>query len=262
MRSHAVAVAVAAVLLLPQLGSAQVYLWSTPVPQVTAAHEAWRTGGEPIFYAGRLYYPTGPTEYFDGQVMARTGNYKGVPLYENRTLEPYSVVFVPIGGNLMRPYERKREGELVGTVGSRTPSFPIQRDVEISSLMGYEEPLVDVGEVSDRISRRAQWDWPEPTPEIEAPPLAPLSTRSAAPGTTVAIVRTVPPSETTNAGAFVEFEGARYFSSGKAQVNNPDRFTRVGEARGASVYREVKGAAQTIYVEAVPGGALAPYTRR
>jgi hypothetical protein len=261
MRSHVPALAVAAVLLLPQPGSAQVYLWQTPAPVVTAAPAAWRTSGEPIFYVGHLYYPTGPTEYFDGQVMSRTGNYKGVPLYENRTLEPYSVVFVPIGRNLMRPYERKREGELVGTVGSRTPSFPIQRDVEISSLMGYEAPLVEVAD-GGHVSRRAQWDWPETVVEVEAPPLAPLATRAAAPGTALALNGNAPARDTTNAGAIVQFEGARYFSSGKAQVNNPERFTRVGESGGAAVYREVNGDAQTIYVESVPGGALAPYTRR
>src|SRR5262245_66383159 len=111
MRSHVPALAAAAVLLLPQLGSAQVYLWQTPAPVVTAANTTWRTSGEPILYAGRLYYPTGPTEYFDGQVMSRTGIYKGVPLFENRTLEPYSIVFVPVGRNLMRPYERNRRGE-------------------------------------------------------------------------------------------------------------------------------------------------------
>ena len=32
----------------------------------------------------------------------------------------------------MRPYERRREGELAGTVGSRPPSFPIQRDGDLS----------------------------------------------------------------------------------------------------------------------------------
>ena len=32
----------------------------------------------------------------------------------------------------MRPYERRRSGPLAGTVGSRMPAQPIQRDVELS----------------------------------------------------------------------------------------------------------------------------------
>jgi hypothetical protein len=246
---------------MPHVSSAQVYLLPTPAPRVTAAYEPWRVGGEPIFYAGHLYYPTGPTEFFDGQVMARTGHYQGVPLYENSTLEPYSLVFVPIGGNLMRPYERKRDGDLVGTVGSRPPSFPIQRDAELASLIGYYDDVVsDVDRYGDDLSQRAQWDWPEPIAEVEPPPLAPLSPRPTS-VPSVAIGRTAP-RDTTNAGAFVQYEGARYFSSGKASVNDASRFTRVGEMGGASVYRDLKGDARTIYIESVPGGALAPYTRR
>ena len=134
-------------------------------PYVTAANAAWRLTGEPIYYAGRLYYPTGPTEYFDGEVMARTGMYEGVPVYQNRTLEPYSMVFVPIGGNLMRPYELKREGRLVGTIGSRTPSFPIQRDAELATtLPGYDIGLADLDRLRrSSTSQRAQWDWASPS---------------------------------------------------------------------------------------------------
>ena len=35
------------------------------------------------------------------------------------------LVFVPIGRGLMQPYERPRRGDLAGTVGSRSPSFPV-----------------------------------------------------------------------------------------------------------------------------------------
>ena len=68
--------------------------------------------------------------------MVRTGSNPRRAVYEDVTLEPYSMIYMPIGGPVMRPYERRREGELAGTVGSRTPSFPIQRDVELSASSG------------------------------------------------------------------------------------------------------------------------------
>src|SRR5262245_37054388 len=123
MRAKASLIAVLGV-LLGGLASAQVYQFPTPVPQVTAANADWQIRGAPIFYAGDFYYPAGPTVFFDGNVMVRSGVYEGIPLYADSTLEPYSVVFVPIGRNLLRPYERRRSGVLAGTTGSRPPSFP------------------------------------------------------------------------------------------------------------------------------------------
>ncbi len=55
--------------------------------------------------------------FFSGDQMVRTGYYNGVPLYADTTIEPYSVVLVPVGRGQMRPYERIRDGELAGTTG-------------------------------------------------------------------------------------------------------------------------------------------------
>ncbi len=118
--------------LMPTIGTAQVYRSATPAPQVTAAGADWQAQREPIYFAGNTYYPTGPNVFFDQWVMSRTGTYKGVPLYMDSTLQPYSIIYVPIGGNLLRPYERRRDGELAGTVGNRMPSFPTTRDGEVS----------------------------------------------------------------------------------------------------------------------------------
>src|SRR5438876_6428455 len=118
--------------LLPNVGTAQVFVRPNPYPQVTAADAAWQLRGDPVFHAGSFYYPSGPSVYFDGNVMMRTDTYQGVPIYEDSTIEPYSVVYIPIGGNVVRPYERRREGELAGTVGSRAPSFPVQVGGEVS----------------------------------------------------------------------------------------------------------------------------------
>src|SRR3954466_13805687 len=110
MRRFVLPLVLTAAVLLPKTVNAQVYQLPTPAPQVTANAAAWTLSGQPIFYAGAFYYPTGPTVFFDGFVMVRTGTYDGVPLYADTTLEPFSVVFVPLGGRVMRPYERLRTG--------------------------------------------------------------------------------------------------------------------------------------------------------
>src|SRR5690348_7492696 len=69
--------------LIPTMGTAQVYVQPSAYPRVTAATAVWQARGEPIFHAGAYYYPTGPTIFFDGNVMMRTGTYQGVPLYED-----------------------------------------------------------------------------------------------------------------------------------------------------------------------------------
>src|SRR5262245_11140889 len=93
-------------------GRAQIMQHPTPPPAVTAANAGWYQRGEPIFYAGAYYFPAGANVFFDGKVMSRTGTYEGVPLYEDSTIVPYSIVYVPIAGKMLRPYERRRDGDL------------------------------------------------------------------------------------------------------------------------------------------------------
>ena len=117
-------VAAAFVLLLSAPLLAQVNSRPTDPPTVSAADAPWFRQREPLIFAGSLYYPAGPVVFFNGDVMVRTGYYNGVPLYADTTIEPYSIVLVPIGRGQMQPYERVRDGELAGTSGSRAPSFP------------------------------------------------------------------------------------------------------------------------------------------
>lgn len=249
-------------LLMPNIGTAQVLSLPAPSPNVNAANADWQIRGEPIFHAGSLYYPAGPNVFFDGKIMVRTGVYNGIPLYADVTIEPYSIVFVPIGRGLMRSYERRREGELAGTVGSRAPSFPIQRDGDLSvrSQPGASQALpvriperevipeaVAVGTTGVGTSRPAQ---PVGTMGVRAVPAQPP---------VVNYVRR----PTGNDGVWVEFEGARWFSSGPAVSFNPDRFVPAGSYRGFVVYRDTMGGrADTIFVTIVPNGPIAPYSRR
>jgi hypothetical protein len=116
------AAALALVVSTPVL--AQVNYRPTDPPIVTADNDQWYRLGEPIVFSGEFYYPTGPVVFFNGDVMVRTGHYNGVPIYTDTTLEPYSILLVPIGRGQMQPYERVREGDLAGTSGSRPSSFP------------------------------------------------------------------------------------------------------------------------------------------
>ena len=244
------------VVLLPTLGTAQVYVQPSAYPRVTATGAVWFARGEPLFHAGAFYYPTGPTVFFDGNVMMRTGTYQGVPLYEDATQTPYTVVYVPIGGNVVRPYERRREGELAGTVGSRTPSFPIQRDGEVSVAAGTGitgivvppvseiEPLVipESFAIGTRGSLVAA-DLPEPV-------MVPTVNRVALRGRVPSILQ-----------VWVPFNGTRWYSAGSAEPFSAARFTQIGEYHGFPVYRAKNTGADVIYIPSVEGGAVAPYKR-
>ncbi len=103
----------------------QIKLQPTPEPRVTAENEPWFQMREPVIFAGEYYYPGGPAIHFLANEMVPSGLYRGVPMYSRTTIEPNSVVFVPIGGGMMQPYERRRTGDLVGTTGSAVPSLPV-----------------------------------------------------------------------------------------------------------------------------------------
>jgi len=120
--------AVACALIVSAPVSAQVDYRPTDPPIVTAERDAWYRRGEPIVVDGEFYYPVGPVVFFNGNHMVRTAHYNGVPVYADTTIEPYSVLLVPIGRGQMQPYERVRGGELAGTSGSRASSFPGRSD--------------------------------------------------------------------------------------------------------------------------------------
>src|SRR5687768_17418084 len=106
--------------------AAQIQSRPTDPPVVTAVNESWYQLGEPIQFAGELYYRAGAIVFFNGNTMVRTGHYNGVPLYADTTVEPFNIVLVPISRGLLQPYERPRRGDLAGTTGSRPSSFPVR----------------------------------------------------------------------------------------------------------------------------------------
>lgn len=236
---------------LPKVGNAQVAYRPTPAPLVTAASATWQINGEPLFFAGSFYHPTGPVVFFDGQLMARVGEYLAVPLYADTTLEAYSRVFVPIGGALMKPYERRRAGSLAGTVGSTTPSWPVQ----VATNQAAAGPQIEIAQVVPDIVR------PVATSGATTPCACPVATAGtvAAAGAIGSLTSAPPPIR--NTGISIRFQGSEWFSAGPAVSFAPDRFERIGDHHGFAVYRDKRDETETIYVTVVTDGPLARYRK-
>lgn len=237
---------------------AQVLTRPTPEPLVTAENERWYLEGEPIVAAGDLYYPTGPLMFFRPFEMVRSGDHHGIPLYSRTTLEPYSLLYVPVGGGLMRPYERRRAGDLVGTTGSTAPSLPGDARA-VEPLMGgvFQAPAPPIAgraivgvPIGDAALRDVPHE-PQPAPTAGAdapPPPGPLTTARKPEGLDA---------------VFVEYRDRRWLLSGPPVPLDPAQFTRIGDHAGFPVYRRADDE-RTIYValSADGSGAVVPYSAK
>jgi hypothetical protein len=246
---------VAALMLIPCAAAAQVSIQPTPAPTVTADSLPWFQAREPIMFAGNVYYPAGAQVHFNRFEMTFSGHYGGVPLYTRVTLEPYSVVFVPVSGGLLQPYERRRSGEIAGTVGSTTPSFPVVSPAEAAAA--GELPVMP------QAPGPATTYYPVPAPD-SAPVAVPVGT-SGQVGRSQSFGRqqiSAAKPQGLN-GIFIEYGGRRWFSDGPAVRLDPARFTQIGTYRGVAVYRE-RDDTNTVFVAvaAAVETLLAPYSTR
>jgi hypothetical protein len=231
-------------MLIPTIGSAQVFRFMTPPSEVSAAGADWQLNGEPIVVAGITYYPTRGFRLFDGQVMAQAGSYERVPVYADTTMEPYVELYVPLGSGRMRIYERRRDREAAGTAAT---------DLATESS---KNPSI------------------RPDGQLDATP-APIGTR----GTLVprpSDASAIPDGDRTHHttiitpvrhagdvnGVWLEYQGARWYSDGPAVPFTPDRFEPVGAYQGFPVYRDKIDGGDDLWVAAVRDGPLAPYRRR
>lgn len=248
--------------MLPSLAAAQVTWQPAQPPLVTAENTTWFQTGEPITWNGDYYYPAGAVQGFNGYQMVRSGSFRGIPLYTDSTVEPYSIVFVPLAGGRMQPYERPRTGVLAGTTGSRAPSFPIEIGAE-----GTIPPPIQQAAAPPTYARAydlAAAGEAEPIPAAAsgsgAAP-APVATS----GRTPAVVRgpvtsAVPP---TGANAiWVNFDGRKWYAGGKAIDYDASRLNEIGTYQGWTVYalRDDPNP-KTIYIPSAPG-RLAAYSVR
>jgi hypothetical protein len=223
--------------LVPIVGTAQPYPLRTAPPEVTAATADWQLNSEPIIVSSTLFQPTRATRMFDGQVMVQVGVYQRIPVYADVTLEPDSIIYVPVSRNQLRVYERRRDHDLAATTGSRTPSFPVERPAVRSveeRAVGTAGGIVPAGVASGNA--------------IPRPPRT--------------VMETIQRPRSGSNGVWLDFVGIRWFSNGVATPYSANRFTKVGEYRGFPVYAETAGSKDTIWVQVVKNGPLAPYARR
>lgn len=261
-RQAAFSLAVALTLITPTFG--QMNMQPTRPPLVTAENERWYQAGEPLMFAGNIYYPAGAAIHFNANEMIRSGSYRGIPVYSRTTIEPYSVVFVPIAGGLMQPYERPRTGDLAGTSGSSASALPVAvGSAGVDSYSSLQAPappaigaaLVDEYSVSPLThpdsSERRVWEPDARDPSVGtsgefAGPQPPLPIRPGAAN-----------------GIFVEFENRRWFSSGPPVALNSRRLTRIGQFHDFPVYATRSRGPATIYIPVARGmDAVAPFSKR
>jgi hypothetical protein len=251
-------------LLFTRVSSSQVNSYPTPTPEFSAA-AAWQLSGEPLVVNGILYFPTRAFRLFDAQVMVQSGVYQGVPIYADVTLEPYSIVYVPVSPSNMRVYERRRDGALAGTTGSRTPSFP----VEIASpiVFANTQRAYALAASAGIGSAPAQ----NPPADIRSPGadsrmLLPMSTTGLVvdhPRPQHTRIEVIPsPAALPVNGVWLEFNGTRWYADGASAPFSPDRFEPIGDYRGFTVYRARQGDRNAIWVAVVKGGPVAPYKKQ
>ena len=247
---------------------AQVVSRPTDRPIVSAENESWYRLREPLLFAGDAYYPVGAPVFFNGNTMVRTGHYNGVPLYADTTIEPYSIVYVPVRGGLMQPYERVRRGELAGSAGSRTPSFPVRSGSEPDVLPAAAAPPtgvpLPVGAISAFTSETRSVATTSGTPAAAAVATPPAAVGTAgtisSPRQTAEAVATIRPAE-NNDGVWLRFMGGKWVSAGPAVLLRESEFMRIGEYNGFPVFARTGVQEDRIYLPSSEG-LIAPFKRK
>jgi hypothetical protein len=238
--------------------AAQVQMRPTERPLVTAENEAWYLAGEPVIFAGQRYYPAGALVFFNANEMVRSGFHHGVPIFTRTTLEPFSLVYIPVGRGLMQPYERPRDGDLAGTVGSRTPSFPVAMATPDNAPLPQAAipPVLVASSVAAVENPAALIGMREPVVEE----VAAVATTGRAPAAPRQPVHTRIGDRPSGLNAiFIQFDGSRWYSTGEIIEVDPS-MTRAGEYHGFPVWRS-ENAARILVAVTKTGTLAVPYTR-
>jgi len=242
--------------LLGGVADAQVTWQPTAAPLVTAESESWYRAGTAIEWNGDVYYPAGAVEAFNPYQMVRTGSYRGIPLYTDTTLEPNSIVLVPLAGGRMQPYERPRTGMLAGSVGSRAPLLPTAPP---GSLSVTPEGYVAQAAAPPTFARAYDLG-PSPAAPQPLSPAVPIvgtigSSVTPAPQPAATSGR-LPGHANRTATVYLDYDGRRWVSAGRATELDAG-FARIGEFRGSPVYQR-RGDSLTIYIP-TSGGLVVPF---
>jgi len=258
---------------LPLTAAAQATWQPSAPPLVTAEHETWYLAGDAIIWNGDYYFPAGAQEHFNQYQMVRSGSYRGIPLYTDATRDPYGIVYVPLSGGVMRPYERRRSGELAGTAGNTSPSFPIAMSSEGAvGTSGVVLPQLETRNNPGAFITERPYDVAPGATAVPAPaPNLPVATTGTATttgavGTSGTIggtryvmpgpIETLTPPTGVN-GVWINYEGRRWFALGRAVPFIEGDFTRVGDYHGFDVY-QLKSDTSRVFIPSAQG-LLAPY---
>jgi hypothetical protein len=156
--------------------------------------------------------------------MAPVGFHRGVPLYENTSEIPFTVIYVPVGDNLMRPYVRRRDS--------------------LAPMPNPDEVLLDEVPSVDTV--------PVGTTGVDATPPALADDQPSAP-----VART----GRSRVDVWIEWQGSRWYVSGPAVPFEPDAFVQIGAYHGLPLYKSTRGGDE-LFVTIVPGGPLARFRIR
>jgi hypothetical protein len=226
--------------------AAQMQSRPTDPPLVTAASESWFMLGEPVQFAGDLYYRAGPAVFFNGNTMVRSGHYNGVPLYTDTTVEPFSVVLVPVSRGLMQPYTKVRR-DTAPLMAAVSPTAP---PLTIGAISVFTpEPVGTVGIRQPAVAGRES---PAPLTDVVG------TTGIAAPSrqTPVPVVSMRRPE--SNDGVWIMFGGEKWVSAGTAVPLVAAEYVRVGEYAGFPVFARRDFTQEVIYLPS-RAGLIAPY---
>ncbi|HTM04949.1 MAG TPA: hypothetical protein VL173_15680 [Vicinamibacterales bacterium] len=258
---------IVALLALSTPAVAQIQSRAADPPIVTAAHETWYVQGDPVQLDGNTFIRAGAAQFFDGDRMVRSGSFMGIPIYVDTTLEPGSVVFVPIGRGLMQPYERPRTGTLAGTTGSRSPSFPI--DIVRHEDALPEAPISPTNVVAPGEPATAATREPGAVGTIgiaSSPPAVSLAATvdertSPSPAARATRVPTLVDPAAIRQHIWVEYRGNKWVPAGTPLTLRSDEFAATGNLGGITVYARAGTNDDVIYLPA-PGGRVVPYKRK
>jgi hypothetical protein len=251
--------------LSSSLASAQVVIQPTPNPTVTAENEPWYLNGEPVTHAGNVYYPAGPRVFFNPNEMVRSGFHMGIPLYTRTTIEPYSVVYLPVGPGVLQPYERPRIGDLAETSGSIASSL---RAMPISPGRDAYGPLLQAAGAASQTTTEIPVYVPMPVGTAGTAGRTELPVAASADRAPASVRR---PMHTRIGGVpqgsnsiFIEFDGERWYKAGAAQAIDTATMSRAGTYAGIPVWSEQGKTDGIIYVPVTQqGGSLVvPYSRK
>ena len=227
--------------------AAQVQSRPTDTPLVTAANESWYMLGEPVQFAGDLYSQAGPPVFFNGNTMVRSGHYNGVPLYTDTTVEPFSVVLVPISRGLVQPYTKLRRDVAPPLMAAVAPTATPLTIGAISVYTPEPAAVATVGRPAMVSSAPA------------APPAEIVGTSGIAATrrqTAIPVVSMRRPE--SNDGVWIMFGGEKWISAGTAVPLAPGEFVRVGEYAGFPVFARRDFTQEVIYLPS-RAGLIAPY---